>query len=403
MLLYEMKAPNSFFGPPFPPRRAFDKLFNTMGPYQGLFYQNKRLILQSPALRGIWPEAEHGRSWEDFLSHFPKMISPGEKTHLEEFRKAIASLDKPYSDRFVLASNSLRDFTFLVIHIHPTPFGFHLVLVPASERSNVESIHQSLARQDHHPLFRELGNWIHEMESEELMSEAIRSVPDLYRNDVFFQRIVSYLSADGTEEQARLIYRERNERWVRDIFDENQDPHTEEKAPRIHAKIENGDIQMNITLFVGQVHPLSWAAILYQTLGKKSLSRFYEFVRNFSDKSAYLAQDFVSPIFDYSKFWIGQGYRMESLQKIADMLSPSPLTLPVIPIWGLTSDTLSIIRQTARLSDPVFLDWEKGLAAILLRNCSLEAAEKTVFGNLSKRMQLPLEPPVTVGNFLENN
>ncbi len=402
MFLYEMKSPNSFFGPPFPPRRAFDKLFNAMGPYQGLFYQNRRLILQSTALRGVWPEAEHNRSWGDFLSHLPKMISPGEKNHLEEFLKAVVHLDKPYSDRFVLASNVLREFTFLFIHIHPTRFGFHLVLVPASERADVESVHQSLSRKDHDPLFQEMENWIREMESEELMSEAIRSVPDLYRNDVFFQRIVSYLSADGTEEQARLVYRERNERWVRDIFDENTDYHAE-AAPRIHAKIENGDIQMNITLFVGQVHPLSWAAILYQTLGKKSLSRFYEFVRNFSDKSAYLAQDFVSHTFEYSKFWIGQGYRMESLRTIAGLLSDAPLSLPVIPIWGLTSDTLAIIRQATRLSDPVFLDWEKGLAVILLRNCSLEAAQKTVFGNLSKRMQLPLEPPVTVGSFLENN
>ena len=402
MLLYEMKAPNSFFGPPFPPRRAFDKLFNAMGPYQALFYQNKRLILQSPALRAVWPEAEHGRSWEEFLSYLPRIISPGEKTHLDEFLKAIIQLERPYSDRFVLTSSYLREYTLLLVHIHPTPFGFYLVLVPSSERSDIESIHRSLSRQELDPFFREMANWIQEMESEELMSEAIRSVPDLYRNDVFFQRIVSYSSADGTEEQARLVYRERNERWVRDIFDENPDYHPE-NTPRIHAKIEHGDIQMNITLFVGQVHPLSWAAILYQTLGKKSLSRFYEFVRNFSDKSAYLAQNFVSPIFSYSQFWIGQGYRMESLRKIADMLSPSPLTLPVIPIWGLTSDTLTIIRQSARLSDPVFLDWEKGLAVILLRNCTLEVAEQKVFGNLSKRMQLPLEPPVTVGNFLENN
>ena len=96
MLLYEMKAPNSFFGAPFPPRRAFDKLFNALGPYQGLFYQNKRLILQSPALRAVWPEAEHGRSWEEFLAYLPKIISPGEKTHLEEFLKAIVQLEKPY-------------------------------------------------------------------------------------------------------------------------------------------------------------------------------------------------------------------------------------------------------------------------------------------------------------------
>ena len=402
MLLYEMKAPNSFFGAPFPPRRAFDKLFNALGPYQGLFYQNKRLILQSPALRAVWPEAEHGRSWEEFLAYLPKMISPGEKTHLAEFLKAIVQLEKPYSDRFVLASSYLREYSFLLVHIHPTSFGFHLVLVPSSERSDVDHIHRSLSRQDLNPLFQELEKWIQEMESEELMSEAIRSVPELYRNDVFFQRIVSYHSADGTEEQARLIYRERNERWVRDIFDENPDHH-EENIPRIHAKIENGDIQMNITLYVGQVHPLSWAAIPYQTLGKKSLSRLYEFVRNFSDKSAYLAQDFISPIFRYSHFWMGQGYRMESLRTIAEILSPSPLTLPVIPIWGLTSDTLLIIRQSARLSDPVFLDWEKGLAVILLRNCTLEVAEQKVFDNLSKRMQLPLEPPVTVGSFLENN
>jgi hypothetical protein len=402
MFLYEIRAPDSFFGSPFLPRSAFDKLFKRMGPYQGLFYQNKRLILHSPALKGLWPEAEHGQSWDDFLSFLQRVVAKGENNHLDQFLKTSRKLEQPYSDRFILASRILREFTFLLLYIHPTPFGYHLVLTPASDRADVETLHKAMIKRDNTHIFQEIEGWVHQIESEELMSEAIRSVPDLYRNEIFFQRVVSYTTAEGTEEESRLVYRERNDQWVRDIYDEGAD-FDDGSIPRIHARITNGEILMNITLFVGQVYPLSWISIPYQTLEKKSLTRFYEFVRNFSDKSAQMAREFASPAFGYAKSWLGQGYAMDSVRKVAAILSPAPMELPVIPIWGLTADTLAIVRQTARLSDPIFLDWGKGLAAILLRNCTLETAKEIVFPNLEKRMRLPLEPPVTVGTFLENN
>ena len=399
MFLFEIRHPQSHFGPLFPPRKAFDRLFKQLGPYQGLFYQNKRLILHSPPMKGLWPEITHGQSWEHFLDYLKQIIPQGERTHYAEFIKRQQNLTAPFADKFILSSGILRDFSFLGIYIHPTPFGYHIALTPASGRGEIETLHASYVRMDLDPLFEGMELWIREIESEQLVSEAIRSIPEAFRKETTFHRITQYQNTEGAIESAQLIYMERNEKWVRDSHEDERTSSNNE-APRIQAKMENGDILIKITFFVGQIYPLLWAAVRYRTLEKHSLGQFYDFVRSFSDQSVLLAQNFLSRPFQFSKHWTGQGYEMGSLESIAGTLSQDPLTSPVIPIWGLTSDTLEIIRKTSRLSDPIFLDWEKGLAAILLRDCSMENAQNIVFRNLSSRMKLPVEPPTTVDQFI---
>lgn len=398
MFLYEIRHPKSHFGPLFPPRKVFDRLFKDLGPYQGLFYQNRRLVLHSPPMKGLWPEIAHGQTWDNFLDYLKQIIPQGERSHYAEFIMQQKNLTAPFSDKFILSS-VMQEFSFLGIYIHPTPFGYHIALTPASSRREVETIHETYNRMNLDPLFDGMSLWIREMESEQLVSEAIRSIPEAFRKETAFHRTTEYRSTEGTLEYANLIYMERNGIWIRDIL-EGEKLSSKKQAPRIQARVESGDIQMKITFFVGQVLPLFRASIGYRTLEKHSLPHFYDFVRSFSDQSVLVAQGFSSHSFQFSKYWNGQGYEMGSLSFIARALFQDPLESPVIPVWGLTSDTLEIIRKTSRLSDPIFLDWEKGLAAILLRDCSPENAQNIVFKNLSRRLNLPIEPPVTIDQFV---
>ncbi|MHB1605265.1 MAG: hypothetical protein ACYCTV_02580 [Leptospirales bacterium] len=399
MFLFEIRHPNSHFGPPFPPRKAFERLFKELGPYQGLFYQKKRLILHSPPVKGLWPAISHGQTWEHFLDYLKQIIPQGERSHYDEFLRHQENLTAPFSDKFILKSGVIRDFSFLGLYIYPTAFGYHIALTPASSRREIETIHQTYARLNLDPSFEGLSLWIREMEIEQLVSLGMRTLPDPFRKETTFHRVTEYRTTEGSLESANLLYLERNDTWIREIF-EGEKPSSKNHSHRIQARMENGDIHMKITFFVGQVFPLFWASIGYRALEKHSLAHFYDFVRSFSDQSVLLAQEFSSDSFRFSKYWTGQGYEMESLLAIAQTICQDPLESLIIPVWGLNSNTLEIIRKTSRLSDPLFLDLEKGLAAILLRGCTRENARNIVFHNLSRQLGLPIEPPLTLEEFI---
>ena len=74
--------------------------------------------------------------------------------------------------------------------------------------------------------------------------------------------------------------------------------------------------------------------------------------------------------------------------------------IPVLPIWGLTQTTLPGLQKSHRIPDPLFLDWDKGLGIIMLRNCSLEQATSVVWENMKSRIKLPIDPPMPLSEFL---
>lgn len=400
MFIFENRPPQSYFGPPFPPRKTFDKLFKELGPYQGLFYQNRRLVLHTPPIKGIWPDASHGKSWKQFLDHLKRIISQGEKTHFDEFWKIQDDLKAPFSDKFILAPGAIREFSFLGIHLRPTPFGYHMALTPASNWREIDTVHEAFNRMDLDEQFLEMTSWITDIETEILISEAIRLIPTEILREVTFHRRIMYQGSLGQSETAHLIYREKKEKWIRDIL-EGEIDETEEPMVRARAYVDNGDIQMRISLFVGQLYPLFWASMRFDALEQYSLPHFQDFVRAVSDRSVTLARTFSSPIFDFAKYWIGQGYSPDGIPAIAEILSPpDPYAVSVIPIWGLTSDSIGSIRQATRVSDPLVLDWEKGLALLMLRNCTLENAVAIVMRHVTQRLNLPVDPPMTVAQFL---
>lgn len=400
MFIFENRPPQSYFGPPFPPRKTFDRLFKELGPYQGLFYQNRRLVLHSPPLKGIWPAVSHGKSWKQFLEHFHKIISRGEKNHYEEFEKIQGGLKEPLSDKFILSPGALRDFSFLGIRILPTPFGYHVALTPASDWKEIDTIHESFNRLDLEDQFLDMTPWFTDIETEILISEAIRLIPQEILREVSFHRQITYQGSLGQLEAAQLIYREKKEKWIRDILEgETEEPIG--PTVRAQAYVENGDILMRLSFFVGQLYPLFWASMRFLALEHYSLPHFQDFVRAVSDRSVTLARGFSSPIFDFAQYWIGQGYSTDGMPTIAEALSPTdPYAVPIIPIWGLTSDSIGAIRRATRVSDPLVLDWEKGLAILMLRNCTIENAFTTVMKHVTQKLNLPVDPPMTVAQFL---
>ena len=403
MLLYENRSPKAFFGPPFPPRKIFDILEKDMGPYQGLFYQNKRLVLYSPTLKGLWRQVGHERSLDDFLDHLSRHVTVGERSHLKEFLEKSGHLEASITDRFILVPNSMGEFLFLGIILTPTPFGTHLSLSPASDLKECAELQTSIKGEKLPSLFPALATWFEDAETEELITQAIHILPEELLLSLHIHRINTYIGVGKEKQCAHLFYENRAGKWVRNIFD-SEEPDGYIPAMRLQAYMEGVDVMMRTPMFIGQVLPLFWASINHQKLNQFGVDQFSSYLREFSRQSVMSAQQLHSPRFHFSQFWSGQGYSVEGLMTIARILSGNnPLEaskIPVLPIWGLTQTTLPGLQKSHRIPDPLFLDWDKGLGIIMLRNCSLEQATSVVWENMKSRIKLPIDPPMPLSEFL---
>jgi hypothetical protein len=403
MLLYENRSPRAFFGPPFPPRKIFDILEKTMGPYQGLFYQNKRLVLYSPTLKGIWKYVGHERSLDDFLEHLSQHVTIGERSHLNEFLEKAEHLESSITDRFILVPNSMGEFLFLGIILTHTPFGTHLSLSPASDLKECVELQKTIDTSKLKSLFSALGTWFEDAETEELITQAINLLPEELSLSLHIHRINTYIGVGKEKQGAHLFYENRSGKWIRDIFD-SEEPSGYIPTMRLQAYMEGVDVMMRTPMFIGQVLPLFWVSISHQKLNQFGVDQFSSYLRDFSRQSVMSAQQFHSPKFHFSKFWSGQGYAPHGLMPIAKLLSENTSTeagnTPVLPIWGLSQATLPGLQKSHRIPDPLFLDWEKGLGIIMLRGCSLEQATSVVWKNMKSRIKLPIDPPMRLSDFL---
>jgi len=404
MLLYESRSPRAFFGPPFPPRKIFDTLEKTMGPYQGLFYQNKRLVLHSPTLKGLWKQVGQERSLDDFLDHLSRHVTVGERSHLKEFLEKAAHLKSQITDRFILVPNTMGEFLFLGIILTPTPFGTHLSLSPASTLKECGELQGSINGEKLPSFFSALANWFEDAETEELITQAIHLLPEELLLSLHIHRINTYTGLGKEKQGAHLFYENRAGKWIRNIFD-SEEPSGYIPTMRLQAYMEGVDVMMRTPMFIGQVLPLFWVSINHQKLNQFGVDQFSSYLREFSRQSVLSAQQFQSPRFHFSRYWSGQGYAPEGLEPIARILSGNnPLEagkIPVIPIWGLSQATLPGLQKSHRIPDPLFLDWDKGLGVIMLRDCSLEQATSVVWKNLKSRIKLPIDPPMPLSDFLK--
>ncbi|MHB1564929.1 MAG: hypothetical protein ACYCXP_12745 [Leptospirillum sp.] len=403
MLLYENRSPRAFFGPPFPPRKIFDSLEKTMGPYQGLFYQNKRLVLYSPTCKGLWKQIGHEKTLDDFLDHLSRHVTVGERSHLKEFLEKAKHLESQITDRFILVPNTMGEFLFLGIILTPTPFGTHLSLSPASDLKECAALQESIDGEKLPALFSELANWFEDAETEELITQAITTLPEELSLSIHIHRINSYIGVGKERQGAHLFYEDRAGKWVRNIFDSDE-PSGYIPTTRLQAYMEGVDVMMRTPMFIGQVLPLFWISINHQKLNQFGVDRFSSYLRDFSRQSVMSAQQFQSSRFHFSKYWSGQGYSPDGLVPISRILennSAEAQKIPVLPIWGLSQATLPGLQKSHRIPDPLFLDWDKGLAIIMLRNCSLEQASSVVWKNLKSRIKLPVDPPLPLSEFLK--
>ncbi len=403
MLLYENHHPEAFFGSPFPPRKIFDTLERSLGPYQGLFYQNKRLVLYSPTLKGLWKQVSHNSSLEDFLNHLSRYVTIGERSHLNEFLEKTKHLEGSLTDRFILVPKSMGDFLFLGISLTSTPFGTHLSLSPASDLKECVEQQSALKGERLPTLYPALAHWFEDAEIEEIITDAIKLLPVEIAEYLHFHRINTYAGMGKERQGAHLLYENRKGSWTRNIFD-SEEPEGYLPTLRLQAYMEGVDVMMRTPLFMGQVLPLFWASISHQRINAYGLDRFSSYLRSFSMQSAITARQLISKKFGFSQFWTGQGYSPEGLVPIARLLVENPdeaTSIPIIPVWGISQTTLSSIQRSHRIPDPLFLDWEKGLALIMLRDCSIETAHNIVWKNLKSRIKLPVDTPMVLSEYLK--
>lgn len=398
MLLWKVRVPDSLFTPPIPDKHAFNDLIEALGVYQGVFRNNEYLEIYSRYQTRIWPDANHDRTYQDLLLFLGSAVLPSERSNFSVFQERAQFYPEALSSSFAFSHPGTPDFPHIGISMRHSPWGMHVVFAPGHSRKETEKALESHEKVCWKSLWEGLSTWFEEEETERLAGEAIRMIPEEIAEGIVLYR-TTIAGSNGSRMLQHVVYTLKKGEWHRRILEEETIPH----SMKMQAYRDKHELFLRTNMFLGGVFPVFRIDIQYRTLESYGLYRFRDFLERYSRQSIALARSFSTTPFQFAKYWAGTGYSLDGLLPVASILSPEdPLSLVVVVIWGLSVTSVEEIKKFSRLSDPLFFDWEKGMGLILLRNCSLENAEKVVFPNLEKKLSFPVSPPVTVKTFLES-
>ncbi|MHB8421530.1 MAG: hypothetical protein ACYC9S_01810 [Leptospirales bacterium] len=398
MLLWKIRVPDALFTPPIPDKHAFNNLIEALGVYQGVFRNNGYLELYSRYQTRIWPEADHDRTYEDLLNFLGRSILPSERSQFALFQEKAQLYPDSLSSNFSFFHPGTPDFSHMGISLRHSPWGMHVVFAPGRSKKESEHVLASHEKVSWESLWEGLSSWFEEEEIERLAAEAVRLIPEEIADGIVLYR-TTITGPPGNRMLQHLVYTLKKGEWHRRIQEEETIPH----SMKMQAYRDKHELFLRTNMFLGGVFPVFRIDIEYRTLESYGIYRFNHFLERYSQQSVALARSFSTAPFQFAKYWTGMGYSMDGLIPIASILSPeSPMSLVVLAIWGLSVPAVEEIKKTCRLSDPLFFDWEKGMGLILLRDCSLENAEKIVYPNLERKLSVPVDFPVTVKTFLES-
>ena len=98
---------------------------------------------------------------------------------------------------------------------------------------------------------------------------------------------------------------------------------------------------------------------------------------------------------------------MEALEDISRLVDPGHWrNMIVLPFWTrdlVLSDSLALFDSVRYTTDILFVEPEKGLGCILLRNTNKEKATTVVMEKFRQRIGIMIDDPVTVAEFLEKH
>ncbi|MHB1287228.1 MAG: hypothetical protein ACYCYP_11865 [Leptospirales bacterium] len=399
MLFWKIHVPDALFTPPVPDKSVFSHLIEALGVYQGIFRNNGYLELYSRYQTRIWPNASHDKTYQDLILFLNSVVLQSERPRYLEFQEKALMCPETLFASFDFSHPGGSEFSHIGILLRRSPWGMHVVFVPGRTKKEIETTFSAYGRVCWEALWDGLSSWFMEEELERLTGEALRMVPDEIADGIVLYRSTLMGPPDKKVLQ-HLVYDQKKGKWDRRVLEEEIIPH----SLKVQAYRDKHELFLRTSMFLGGVFPVLRVDIQYRSLEAFGLQHFQEFLERYSCHSITLARsDFSTPSFRFSRYWSGMGYSMDGLLPIASILLPEdPGSLVALPIWGVSESSVEQIKKVVRLSDPLFFDWEKGMGLVLLRDCSMENAEKVVLPNLLKKLSFPLDFPITVNAFMES-
>ena len=407
-MLSHRPVPGALFDSPVFPAREMKLFLRHAGPAVAFFHPTQGLLFFSPALRRIWTEARFFAPLSDIEDLTKGDVALAERHHLAAFWEEARNGTAPqHAGRFVLKPGRIHGTNTLGMVFFNFPAGRLLVILAGEAPKTVEKDLEEIVLLNPWDLTSRLSAWVRDSEVECLVGHVLEHFPEEFRDAVTFRRTLSDPDQGLGSPFIRLTYRFLKGRWSREIAPETGPLAREEGRARHYGVLEEGKVLLHFTVFVGGILPLCVAAFPATFLEAERLVRFQRFLHGISNDLVARGRPLVSGLFDFCRHWTGAGFALDSLEELVLLIEPEKgRDLIFLPFWADSSqmaevrEVLDAIRYT---TDLLFVDLEKGLGGLLLRNTNRKTAETLVVEKFRQRLPVPVGDPLTVGEFLENH
>ena len=378
------------------------------GPITAFFHRSQGLLFFSPVLRRIWSKADFSVPLKEFKSLTECDVVVSEHGRLADFWSRIETgKETKTAGRFLLRPGRIQGAsTFGLVFFH-FPMGHLMVLVLGEAPKTVAKDLDTIVQLDPWDLTHKLSLWVRDSEFEYLVAHLLRTTPEIFRSEMVFLRSGIDLSSGPGTMLKGMTYRFHRDSWNREIISEIPFPSMDMGRSRHYGVLDGERISLNFNVFVGGILSLGVAAFPASFLEAGRLQEVLRFLHRISAELATLAKDLVSGTFDFCRHWTGMGFEMGSLEELSILVNPSKgLEAVLLPFWfdhqslRKIVDRIDLIRYS---TDLLFLDSDKGLGTLLLRNTDLEKAATIVAEKMRNFLEVPVGDPLTVEQFLENH
>jgi len=420
LILSHRPLKGALFGSAFLPGDELESLAKICGTNMALFYRSYEVILASPSLRMVWPDGVLGTSIAKFREFMEELVAPAEKLHLGEFWKGTEGEEGSVSDVFLLRAGKLKEATLLGLMVFRFSWGRFLVVVPGENPGRVRETLGLLSQPSLEIVRASLDRWVEDSEAEYVLTQLMERFPEEFRVGSGFFRKVGVPAPESQTQIFDISYVYRNRKWQREILEGEIVAGPAEgifvwKRPGGVGKESSGlppvfrergvrighEILIRFSVFLGGVFPLGDIPVPINLLANGGLLRMNRFIREISMDLVPTAQSLTSNHFRFCRFWTESGFSIKGLEEIARIMDSSNWqNQMVLPFWETGPDSLAEIKSACRVSDPFFIDPEKNMGLLLLRDCSEWHARNVVVRHFRKRVSALVESPMTVSRFL---